>query len=278
MSELRVLVIGAGPAGLSAATRLLERAGDRVRVEVIHMGHHVGGKAASYVDGDGRTVEHGWHMVLGFYRNMRALMRRAGIDVAATLRSMGGHAHPYESFDDRLHTLKSNRSRLGFALSWLGYDGLPFGDRLHYGRFMAQTFQRATSGERLEAHDDICFRTWALEHGLRRHVVDYSLFRNLREVYFNFPESISAYHVLQSMRLMSRPELAEMFVVRGGFSEHVPAALCAIAPTRRGVLGLLAALLALPLFARCVPRRLGCPARVPGKSSCRHRHCRYYRG
>jgi len=217
----RVLVIGAGPAGLAAATRLLEAGRDRVRVKLVHMGHHLGGKAASYPDHEGRTMEHGWHMLVGFYHRTFALMRRAGIDLGKTIVSMGGQGHPYESFDGRIHTLDGNQGRLEFGFDFLGYDGLPVGDRLNYARFMAQAYLNAFNNEDLTRHDDLCFRTWAIEHGLRPHITRYSLFRFLQEAYFNYPESISAYHVLQSLRLMSSADSAEMFVVRGGFTDKV---------------------------------------------------------
>src|SRR5262249_54109196 len=95
VSRARVLVIGAGPAGLAAATRLLEAAPDRVSVELIRMGHHNGGKAASYRGDKGLLLEHGWHMIVGFYQNLRSLMRRAGIDALRTLATMGGQQHVY---------------------------------------------------------------------------------------------------------------------------------------------------------------------------------------
>lgn len=216
-----VLVIGAGPAGLAAATRLLERGAGRVRVTLAHMGHHVGGKAASYTDARGRLIEHGWHMTLGFYDQLRALMRRAGVDPDRALVSMGGYAHCYESHDRQLHTLHWRKRAIKFAFDFLAYDGLPEGDRLHYARFMAGAFLEARSPADLTRHDDICFRTWAIERGLRPHITRYSLFRNLQEAYFNFPESISAYHVLQSIRMMRTPERAEMFVATGGLSERI---------------------------------------------------------
>ncbi|MCP4445431.1 MAG: NAD(P)-binding protein [Myxococcales bacterium] len=221
MSKTRVLVIGAGPAGLSAATRLLEKAPGQVEVTLMHMGHHLGGKASSYEDDEDYTVEHGWHMMLGFYRKMRGLMGRAGIDLDKTLVSMKGNAHPFEPWSGKIHTLNWKRSTLSFMGHWLAYSGLPLGDRLNFGRFMAQTFIEADRGGDLTRHDDLCFRTWAIERGLKPHITRYSLFRNFREAYFNVPESISAYHMLKSMKLMSTPKRSEMFVVRGGFSEHV---------------------------------------------------------
>jgi uncharacterized protein with NAD-binding domain and iron-sulfur cluster len=185
------------------------------------MGHHLGGKAASYVDGHGRKTEHGWHMVLGFYDRMRALLRSAGVDPSRVLASLGNVSHPYEAWSERVHTLDASGGRLAFAERFSRYDGLPFEDRAHLSRFMAQAFATATSGEDLTRHDDICFSTWATEHGLFAHITRYSLFRMFREAYFNFPEQISAYHVLQTLRLMNNSDRAEAFVCRGGWSDLV---------------------------------------------------------
>ncbi len=216
-----MLVVGSGPAGLAAGVHLLEAAPGEVDVRIVHMGHHVGGKAASYEDAWGRRTEHGWHMVLGFYDRMRALMRRAGIDEGRALSSMGGQSHPYEPRDGRMHRLDGRGGPLAFAARFAGYDGLPFDDLAHYSRFMAETFARARSGEELTHHDDVCFSTWAIEHGLRPHLTRYSLFRVFRDAYFNFPEQVSAYHVLQTMKLMSDSDRAEAYVCRGGWSELV---------------------------------------------------------
>ncbi len=217
----RVLVIGAGPAGLAAGVRLLEEGRGRVEVKLIHMGHHLGGKAASHRAPDGRFVEHGWHMVVGFYERMRSLMARAGIS-RSVLRTMGGQSHPYESFTGRIHTLDSSGGRLRFATSFaLTYDGLPVGDRFNLSRVLSEAYSVALSREPLSAHDDVCFDTWAVERGLRPHAAHYSLFRFFREAYFNFPEQVSAYHVLQTLRLMNDSPSSELFVVDGPYSERV---------------------------------------------------------
>jgi uncharacterized protein with NAD-binding domain and iron-sulfur cluster len=217
----RILVIGTGPAGLAAGIRLLERARDRVDVRIAHMGHHLGGKAASYTDAQGRDVEHGWHMVLGFYGRMRALMDRAGIRFDQAFASMGGESHAFEAWSGRAHALSSAGSRAAFAQRFLAYDGLPIDDRLHFAKFMGTAYARALSSENLEAHDDLCFSTWAIEHGLRPHVTGYSLFRLFREAYFNFPEQISAYHVLKTLRAMNDSDSAHCFAARGGMSDLV---------------------------------------------------------
>lgn len=221
MSRARVLVIGAGPAGLAAACHLTTRAPDRVSVEIVHMGHHLGGKAASYVDAHGKKTEHGWHMVLGFYDRMRALMRRSGVEPERTLATMGGVSHPYESATGRIHTLRGAGGHMAVASGFLAYDGLNAEDRLHLGRVLTQAMAVAQSGEDLKKHDDVCFSTWAVERGLPPHITRTSLFRMFREAYFNFPEQISAYHVLQTFKHMSSSSRAEATVCRGPMSERI---------------------------------------------------------
>ncbi len=217
----RILIIGAGPSGLAAAANILEMAANEVEVTIVHMGHHVGGKAASYVNAAGEHIEHGWHMVLGFYTRMRGLLARAGISFDRAFSSMRGQSHVYETWSKRLHTIDASGSKVAFAARFSQYDGLPFGDRANYSRVMADAFLFATSGANLLEHDDICFDAWAQERGLREHVTRYAIFRVLREGYFNFPERISAYHALQTLRLMSDTQKAEAFVCRGEWSETV---------------------------------------------------------
>ena len=192
-----------------------------MRVRVVHLQDAPGGKAASWRTADGFLVDHGWHMMVGFYANLFALMRRAGVDPARAMVSMAGESHCYEPYDRAVHTMSSEGGRLAVAARFAVYDGLPLADRANFARFMAEAFGVATSGERLTAHDDVCFDTWAVERGLRRHVTRYSIFRFLRLAYFNFPEPISAYHVLQTLKHMSTSEEAELFACRGGYSEVV---------------------------------------------------------
>ena len=220
-AKKRALVVGAGPAGLATGVRLLEEARGELDVTLVHMGHHVGGKAASYVDGYGRAVEHGWHMVLGFYKRLRALMRRAGVDEARALASMAGKSHAFEPSTGRVATLDSTGGRVAMAARFTEYAGMPVDDRMHYARFMAQTYALVLAGEDLTKHDDVCFTRWAIDRGLRPHVARYAIFRLFREGYFNFPDQISAYHVLQTMKLMSTSEDAEAFCARGPWSERV---------------------------------------------------------
>ena len=111
--------------GLAAAARVLERGGaERYDVRVAVLGHHFGGKADSWHDSGGRLIDHGQHVVVGWYREMKALLRRAGVDVDAHRVSNRGHTYTYESRDGRVHDLALTRNPLRMLLRGLGYSGL----------------------------------------------------------------------------------------------------------------------------------------------------------
>lgn len=220
-AKRRVAIIGAGPAGLAAAARVLEKGGGEVAVTILHMGHHFGGKAATYQDAKGEHIEHGWHMVLGFYHRMKALMARAGVSFEKSFSTMHHMSHCYERFSDQLHRIDGSGGDLRVIGRFMGYDGLPTLDRTNFNRFMASAYATALRGTGLEQHDDICWDAYAYEEGLRPHITKYSFFRMFREIYFNFPEQISAYHMLKTLSLMRSSEAAEIFVCRGRFSEVV---------------------------------------------------------
>ena len=188
-------------------------------MRIVDLASALGGKASSYRASDGLLVEHGWHMVVGFYKNLPDLARRAGVDPERALVSLGGVGHGYEPSHGGIFTTNSRGGRAEVAANFNRYGGLPFEDRVNFGRVMAEAFAVALSGEDLTRHDDICFDSWAVEHGLRRHITHYSIFRFLRLAYFNYPEQMSAYHMLETMRRMSTSEGAEIYVARGGTSE-----------------------------------------------------------
>jgi uncharacterized protein with NAD-binding domain and iron-sulfur cluster len=79
MAKRRVAVLGGGMGSLSAVYALTSRPGwqDEFEITVYQLGWRLGGKAASgRVPADGsRSLEHGYHVLLGFYDNAFAVMR-----------------------------------------------------------------------------------------------------------------------------------------------------------------------------------------------------------
>jgi uncharacterized protein with NAD-binding domain and iron-sulfur cluster len=78
---VRVAVIGGGCAGMAAAWELSKQPG--FEIHVYEKSWCLGGKAASARAADGRILEHGLHVWLGFYENAFRMMRECYEVVAA---------------------------------------------------------------------------------------------------------------------------------------------------------------------------------------------------
>ena len=135
----KVLIFGAGPAGLSAGIHLLEKGGrEHLDVTIINLDHMLGGKAKSWQDpvfNDGRHYDHGIHYIFGYYKDLRELMAKAGIDEEKVLNSTNGHYYWYEMRDKKVHPIRMPRSKTVTLLNLAIYDGFTMFDRLHLTKF-----------------------------------------------------------------------------------------------------------------------------------------------
>ena len=195
----RVLVVGTGPAALATAARLLETGGHkRFDVRISALGHHIGGKADSWRDNDGRLIDHGQHVILGWYFQMKALLHRAGVDVDAHLIDNYGHTFVYEERDGKVHDLALKRNPLHMLFRGLGYSGLTRAEKWNLTKFVVRNLGVFLGMQDIEQFDDICFTAWCLANGLRPSIVKTSAFRMARTAQLNWPGQISAYSMLAS--------------------------------------------------------------------------------
>ncbi len=218
----RVLVVGSGPAALASAARILEKGGrDRFQVRVSALGHHFGGKADSWRDAQGRLIDHGQHVIIGWYFQMKGLLRRAGVDVDAHLVGNEGHTYVYEKRDGRVHDLALKRNPFHMLFRGLGYSGLTRGELFNITKFVMSNLNTFLGLQDLEQFDDICFTSWCLSNGLRPSIVKTAAFEISRTAQLNWPGEISAYSMLQSVVTMGRDYRTSTFAFcDGGMSER----------------------------------------------------------
>jgi len=86
---MRVVIVGAGLAGLAAAVELVD-AGHQV--EIFEARPFVGGKVGSWVDAEGNHIEMGLHVFFGCYYNLFDLMQRVGAFDSLRLKE---HVHTF---------------------------------------------------------------------------------------------------------------------------------------------------------------------------------------
>ncbi len=213
-STPHIVVVGAGPAGLAAAEAIAPYA----RVTLATLGHHLGGKACSWQRPDGLTVEHGQHVMLGFYDEMRALLHRSGVDPDATSVSGRGRFIIYEDRDGGTHHLHLSHSTLATLAKGLFYSGWSLREKAGFVQLFARALPRVAAGPP-ESWDDICLTAWCLERDLPLSILRTNAFRMSREAQLNWPGEISAYSMLKTIRIAGRDATtAEARIPAGGMS------------------------------------------------------------
>jgi hypothetical protein len=203
MPKPRILVVGAGPAGLSAAETLLDRSRGAVDVEIRTLEPYLGGNASSFTTPDGRVVEQGLHCFFGYYKEMAALLARAGVDIGKTSSSGQGHLRVWEPRDRRTHDLYLGANAPRTLFSGLSYSGMTLGEKVATALFFARVFPEVARPipERL---DDLCFTAFCLERGLPASLAGTSLWRIHREAEFNMPGEVSAFVILHAIKMLGR--------------------------------------------------------------------------
>ncbi len=215
---MKVVIAGAGPAGLAAAEALLSE-DPTLKVEIRTLGHIVGGRACSWRLPDGRTEEHGQHVVLGFYAEMRALLARSGVDEATATFSNRGRLICWEDRDEAAHTMHFGSSSLRSLADGLAYSGWTAAEKAGFAEMFVRGMPEVIAGVP-ESLDDVCLTAWCLGHGMPASCAATNAFRASREAQLNWPGEISAYAQLRAVRAAGRDyATSEALFPAGGMSE-----------------------------------------------------------
>jgi hydroxysqualene dehydroxylase len=172
MTGFDTVVIGAGVAGLSAATALAERG---ARVCVVEARPTLGGRATSHRDPvTGDTVDNGQHIFMGCYRDSFRFLRRLGTEGGVRLqRALEVPIVDADGVPSTLScpTLPSPWHLLGGVIEW---DALGWTDRLSVFRIAAalRIAQRSLRGEtkKLAASPGETVENWLIRNGQTKRI------------------------------------------------------------------------------------------------------------
>jgi len=199
----RVIVVGAGPAGLAATEALLDGSDGALEVELLSLEPYLGGNAAAFETPDGRVVEQGLHCWFGFYDQMKALLARSGVDIFTASSSGHGEALVYEERDGGTHRLCLGPHTPRTAIRGLAYTGMTLEEKLRFVLFFARAMPEVLAGN-AERFDDICFTAWCIERGFPPSLATTRMWRVTREAQFNLPGQVSAYPMIKTIKVMGR--------------------------------------------------------------------------
>jgi len=212
----KVAVIGAGLAGLSSGIKILEN-NPQASVTIYNMGHHPGGRAASWRDKDGFNIVHGFHAILKGYKNFRSLLKQAGLDEEKDFISTKGAAFFYEESSGKVHQVKNPLSSFKVDLPGFSY-GYPEEDEKQLVKFALKNLKYFSPLFDKEEFDDICYTKWCIEHGMPESLTKSRMFRFNRDAYFNWPGEVSAYITLKGAELLGD---SSVFFVNGTYGEKI---------------------------------------------------------
>lgn len=206
----KVLILGAGLAGLAAAWTLQRRAAGQVEIELLDRGHVIGGKASSMPhkrDDVVYQIDHGLHVYFQ-YPNFDKIMEDAG-----GLGGLRANRH-------RMWVWKDKPQKLVAFQSW------PLPSPLHWGGGMkvvgvrnamklsrvmlaaAMLRPERVSAETRKRLDELSWEDFGRELGVPPELLNSELYRFFGRSGFHHPYPASAFTILRATRLVSQSHAA----------------------------------------------------------------------
>jgi len=205
----KIVIAGGGLAGIAAGISLLENM-PGADVSIYNMGHHPGGRAASWRDLKGFNIDHGFHALFASYHHMRRMLKRAGFSEKNVFVSNKYIDYFYEESKEDIFSMTPNLKSF--------YPSYPFSmyrKMVSFGIKNSKTFYH---DEDIEKYDDICYTAWAVEHGFPKELTSMRWFRFSQDALFNWPYEVSAYITIKGMRAMGK---SNFFFINGNYGENI---------------------------------------------------------
>lgn len=235
MAKTKVLILGGGISALSTGIHLLrEGGGAKFEVTLLTLEHRLGGKASSWRTPDGRLMEIGFHAIFGYYKEIRAMLERAGHSTTDPryFTSNGGIHLMYEAGARAVNRLQIPRGALDFDgllnNGFVGYQGMTLREKAQVARWGAQVLPVMLAGALPPSIDEDSFTAWAISTGLDRALTHKGWFRYVLDLCFNYPAEGSAYVGAVGFSRLIGYENAEVHYLNGGLSEVIVAPLATL--------------------------------------------------
>jgi hypothetical protein len=229
-SKTRVVILGGGLSALSTGIHLLrEGGGAKFDVRLICMERRLGGKASSWRLPDGRLMETGFHAIFGYYREIRAMLARAGHDTTDPrwFTSNRGLHLMYEAGARAVNRLQLPQGPfdLGAILhnGFVGYQGMTVAEKAQVAAWGLRVAPLMLAMDLPASIDEDSFTAWAISTGLPRELTHKSWFRYVLDLCFNFPAEGSAYVGAVGFAHLIGYDNAEVHYLNGGLSEVIVA-------------------------------------------------------
>ncbi len=235
MAKTKVLILGGGLSALSTGINLLrEGGGAKFEVTLVTQEHRLGGKASSWRTPDGRLMEIGFHAIFGYYREIRAMLERAGHPTTDPryFTSNGGIHLMYEAGARAVNRLQLPRGPFDLDgllhNGFVGYQGMTLREKAQVARWGAQVLPVLLAGELPPSIDEDSFTAWAVSTGLDRALTHKGWFRYVLDLCFNYPAEGSAYVGAVGFSRLIGYENSEVHYLNGGLSEVIVAPLATL--------------------------------------------------